>query len=166
MKKSKIFFFICALSVACFSTVHSQVRVNVNLDVQPPWGPASYDYAEYYFLPELGVYYSVPDRVFIYPQGNRWGFAKKLPHRYHHFDLYSAYKVVINEPKPYLRHDYFVEHYRDYRNMHQNNRRDFKGDNGKHKGWEKNGKARGNDNDFEHGNDRGDHAGYRGNDRN
>lgn len=161
MKRTKIIFFICALSVVCFSSVQAQVRVNVNLGVQPTWGPASYDYAEYYFLPELGIYYSVPDRVFIYPHGNGWKFAKRLPGRYRNFDLYSTYKVVVNEPRPYMRHGYYVEHYRDYRNMHQENRRDFRGDNGMHRGWEKNGKARGYDRDDDRSYDH-DNDGHRG----
>lgn len=159
MKKNRIPFVICFVFVACFSALHAQVRVNVNLNLQPKWGPASYDYAEYYFLPELGVYYSVPDRVFIYPHGNGWEFGRKLPRLYRHFDLYSTYKVVVNEPKPYMRHGYYVEHYRDYRNMHQEIWRDCREDNRKHRGWEKRDRDRRHENDFDR--DRGrDHDNY------
>lgn len=168
MKKVKVLFLVSVLSVACFSTIQGQLRVNVNINLQPQWGPASYDYAEYYFLPELGIYYSVPDREFIYPHGHQWIFSRELPSSYRRFNLYSTYKVVVNEPKPYLRHDYYVGHYRDYRNKHQDNRRDFKGDNGRHKGWEKNGKNRNYDNDFDrrhddHDDDHDhDHNGHKG----
>jgi hypothetical protein len=159
MKKIKIIFLISVLCVACFPTVQGQVRVNVNVNLQPQWGPASHDYAEYYFLPELGIYYSVPNHTFIYPNGRQWIFSRELPSRYRNVDLYSTYKVVVNEPKPYLRHNYYVAHYRDYRNKHQDNRRDFKGDNGKHEGWEKNGKDRQHNGDIDrrHGED---HAGH------
>jgi hypothetical protein len=165
MKKNTFLFVICFFSLVCFSSIQAQVRVNVNLDLQPKWGPASYDYAEYYFLPELGIYYSVPERVFIYPHGNSWKFAKRLPSRYRHFDLYFTYKVVVNEPRPYIRHGYYANHYRDYRNMRQENRRDFRGDNGRHRGWEKNGKARGYDRGGDRSYDRGNDRDYnRGND--
>jgi hypothetical protein len=160
MKKVNIIILISILSVACFSTAQGQLRFNVNINLQPQWGPASYDYAEYYFLPELGIYYSVPDQMFIYPNGHRWLFSEELPPRYRRFNLYSTYKVVVNEPKPYLRHQYYVEHYHDYYNRHQDNRRDFNGDNGRHRGWAKNGKNRNYDNDFDRGyNEHDEHRG-------
>ncbi|WP_293049897.1 hypothetical protein [Paludibacter sp.] len=162
LKWNRVLFVFCAVGLMSFVTAQAQVRLNVNIGVQPSWGPASYDYAEYYFLPELGIYYSVPEHVFIYPHGNGWKFAKRLPGRYSHFDLYSTYKVVVNEPRPYLRHGYYVEHYRDYRNMRQDNRRDFRGDNGLHRGWEKNGKSREYDRDADRGYDHDNEPGHRG----
>ena len=159
MKKIKIFFLIAVLSVAYFPTVQGRVRVNVNIDLQPQWGPASYDHVEYYFLPELGIYYSVPTHEFICPDGNRWTFSKELPPQYRRFNLYSTYKVVVNDPNPYLRNDYYMEHYRGYRIMRQDDQRDFKRDYGRHKGWEDDGNANYNDEGDGHGHD---HAGHRG----
>ena len=43
----------------------AQVRVNLNINIgsQPAWGPAGYDYVEYYYLPDIDVYYYVPTAV-------------------------------------------------------------------------------------------------------
>jgi hypothetical protein len=161
MKNFKVIFLMSILCIAYSSTMQGQVKINVNVDLQPQWGPALYDYAEYYFLPELGIYYSVPDHVFIYPEGHGWKFSRILPPRYH-ADLYSTYKVVLNEPKPYLRHDYYATHYRDYSNIHQENRRDFKGNNGKHKGWEKNGKMHDDNMNYDRGDDYNEHSWHKG----
>lgn len=98
-------------------TVHSasaQVSVSVNIGSQPAWGPVGYDYAEYYYLPDVDAYYYVPDRQFIYLSGNRWVHARALPASYH-YDLYRGYKVIVNEPKPYLRPTIYREKYGKYK---------------------------------------------------
>ncbi|MBB3187941.1 hypothetical protein [Microbacter margulisiae] len=126
------------LSVAYLATVKGQVRVKVNFNLFPQWQPASYNNVEYYFLPELGVYYYVPNHTFIYPDGNRWLFTRELPERYRHYDLYSTDKVIINAPTPYLRNSYYAEQYRhDQDNHYQADRWGFKRDNGRHRGWDR-----------------------------
>jgi hypothetical protein len=95
----------------------AQVSVNVNIGVQPLWGPVGYDVVEYYYLPDVQAYYYVPNRQFIYLQGNHWVFTNSLPPRYRGYNLYNGYKVVINDPKPYL-------HFADHRVKY-----------GKYKGW-------------------------------
>jgi hypothetical protein len=136
MKIGKKWIFLSMFSIICLLTANSQVKVNVNVNVQPPWGPAFYDYVAYYYIPEAGIYYYVPDRVFIYPEGHQWRFSRVLPPRYH-INLFSTYKVVINQPKPYLHHGYYVTHYRNKKQAHQVCRRDFhrnRGNNRKIKG--------------------------------
>ncbi len=98
----------------------AQVRVGVNINIgdQPEWGPRGYDYAQYYYFPDIDVYYDVPRRQFIYFDGRDWEFAYSLPSYYRDFDLYRSYKVVINEPRPYLRNDEFTERYYQYRGYH------------------------------------------------
>jgi hypothetical protein len=66
----------------------AQIRIQANIDIQPQWGPTGYDYAEYYYMPDIDVYYNV---------------------------LYRGYKVVINDPAPYRRCDYYRQQYRPYR---------------------------------------------------
>jgi hypothetical protein len=74
----------------------------INVSSQPSWGPKGYDYVEYYYLPDIEIYYHVPDRQFIYKSSNHWMFSSTLPAEYSNYDLFTAYKVVINEPKAYL----------------------------------------------------------------
>lgn len=94
-----------ALLLICSGSINvsAQVRVNVNIGSQPIWGPEGYDYVDYYYLPDIDVFYNVPNRQYIYLERGRWTFARKLPPRFHSFDLYRGHKVVINEYKPYRR---------------------------------------------------------------
>lgn len=84
------------------SPARAQVNVNINIGAQPLWGPVGYDYVEYYYLPDIEVYYYVPRRQYVYFDGGRWIFAASLPVRYRTYDLYTGYKVVVNEPRAYL----------------------------------------------------------------
>jgi hypothetical protein len=106
-----------AASLFLFSMTHSkaQVNVNVNIGAQPLWGPAGYDVVDYYYLPDLQMYYYVPSHQFIYLNGSNWVFVRNLPARYRGYDLYSGYKVVINEPKPYLHFDAHKVKYANYK---------------------------------------------------
>src|SRR5687768_8792210 len=98
----------------------AQVSVNVNIGAQPVWGPVGYNYVEYYYIPDIEAYYYVPSRRFIYLNNGSWIFASSLPYRYRGYDIYSGYKVVINEPRPYL-------HYRTHKVKYAK----YKGNNGR-----------------------------------
>lgn len=109
-----------AIAILIFSAfvsqpAQSQVNVNINLGRQPAWGPVGYDRVEYYYLPDIDAYYSVPKRQFIYADGNRWIFSNSLPSRYAGYDLYNGYKVVVNDPTPYMRPDVYRVKYGKYK---------------------------------------------------
>ncbi len=97
------------------ATAQVKLNVNVNIGSQPAWGPVGYDRVEYYYMPDIDAYYYVPERRFVYLEGTRWIFAASLPARYRGFDLYTGYKVVINEPRPYLRGDVYRVKYAGYK---------------------------------------------------
>lgn len=157
MKKLVISSVIIFFAVAAANNSEAQVRLNVNVNIgsQPVWGPVGYDYAEYYYLPDIECYYYVPRREFVYLSGNRWVFSASLPPRYRNYDLYSGYKVVINEPRPYLHFTQDRERYSRYRGDRSQiiirNSNDpkyyvvkghpkYRGDdNGRRKGWDKHG---------------------------
>jgi hypothetical protein len=46
-------------AVLLSSTVDAQISVSVsfNIDRQPIWGPTGYAHVEYYYLPDIEVYY-------------------------------------------------------------------------------------------------------------
>ncbi|QHS61551.1 hypothetical protein [Chitinophaga agri] len=97
----------------------AQINVNINIGRQPVWGPVGYDHVDYYYLPDIECYYSVPDQVYIYRDGNVWARSRNLPRRYNNFDLYHAHKVVINGvDRPYMMHDKYRREYNGYRNKH------------------------------------------------
>jgi hypothetical protein len=114
----KILTIICVVMAGFFygNSVQAQVRVNVNLNIgsQPVWGPTGYDYAEYYYLPDVDAYYYIPNHQYIYEDRGRWVYTSALPARYH-YDPYRSYKVVINEPKPYLHADVYRTKYGKYK---------------------------------------------------
>lgn len=116
MKKRVLIAALIAISAIYGLKADAQVRFNVNVNIgsQPAWGPTGYDYAEYYYMPDIDCYYYVPERRFIYMDAGRWCSAPALPPRYH-YDLYRGYKVVINEPRPYLRGNVYRNRYAGYR---------------------------------------------------
>ena len=114
----KLFLFAAVLMVSLFSinNAKAQVSLNINIGSQPVWGPAGYNHVEYYYFPDIDAYYNVPSAQYIYSNGGRWVWVSSLPAQYRNFDLYRAYKVVINEPKPYLRNNIYVTKYSKYKN--------------------------------------------------
>ena len=110
----KLTLLICIASLASFNS-HAQVNVSINIGSQPNWGPTGYDRVNYYYLPDIETYYYVPRHQFIYLDGGRWVFTASLPARYRSYDLYRGYKVVINDPRPYMRHDVYRAKYVTYR---------------------------------------------------
>jgi hypothetical protein len=115
----KIFLIAAILISACSYKADAQVSVNINIGRQPLWGPVGYDYVNYYYMPDLDVYYDVPRGLFVYYDFGQWNFAASLPARYGHYDLYRSYKVVINQRDPWLRNSYYRGQYRSYRGRYQ-----------------------------------------------
>ena len=121
----KKLFLIFALFIgAMLYKAEAQIHVNINIGNQPVWGPVGYDYVDYYYLPDLDVYYNVPRRQFVYFDFGRWIFTASLPSRYGRYDLFNTYKVVINERNPWLRNTYYRNQYRGYRGRQQSIIRD------------------------------------------
>ena len=111
---------VIAVLVFSQTDVSAQLRISKegNISSQPSWGPKGYDYAEYYYLPDIQVYYHVPGRQFIYQSNNNWVFSNSLPPEHKDYDLYTAYKVVINEPQAYLQLAKHRLKYRAYNGKH------------------------------------------------
>lgn len=94
------------------------VSVNINLGHQPAWGPIGYDYARFYYFPDMNVYYDVNGSMFYYPSGSRWVSSQYLPARYRRYDPYRTYKVVINDDRPWLNNGQHRKMYSRYKNNH------------------------------------------------
>jgi hypothetical protein len=120
MKKIILIITILFTFVTATKITQAQVSVGVNINIgsQPVWGPVGYDYVDYYYLPDIDVYYYVPRHQYIYLSGGRWIFSAYLPVRYRSYDLYSGYKVVVNEPRPYLHANVYRTRYAPYRGRH------------------------------------------------
>jgi hypothetical protein len=97
MKKLMLIFGLgLMIGMANVHNAEAQVHVSINIDVQPAWGPSGYDYAEFYYIPELNIYYDVINSMFYYYNERRWISARRLPVTYSYYDFYSLYKVVLN----------------------------------------------------------------------
>lgn len=96
----------------------AQVSLNINIGSQPLWGPVGYEYARFYYLPEIEVYYDVAARKYTYYQGNRWVTKSRLPSRFRKFDIYKTYKVVLNDSNPWRYHNKHRSRYARYIHIH------------------------------------------------
>ena len=120
MKKILVCLVFITCATATFKKADAQIRFNLNVNIgsQPTWGPVGYDHVDYYYLPDIEAYYYVPRHQFIYMSGGRWVFSSSLPPQYRNYDLYSGYKVVMNEPRPYMHFDRDRDRYSRYRGNH------------------------------------------------
>jgi hypothetical protein len=115
------YFFVLIVSLFLWgtsATLYAQISVNFNIGVQPIWGPTGYDYAEYYYLPDIDCYYYVPLHRFYYFERGRWIYRSSLPSRYGHYDLYNSYKVVVNERDPWRNDATYRQKYASYKGRH------------------------------------------------
>ncbi len=163
--------FTAAVLIACisFKSANAQLHISlgVNINAQPEWGPTGYDHADYYYMPDIGVYYDVPAHQYVYLSGNVWVRRSSLPYQYHDYDLYHGYKVVVNQPRPWRHDGDFRNRYAVYRgrhdqevirDSHDDRYREHWNDNGRHNGENKNddnGNGRGHGNGHGNGHGRG-----------
>lgn len=103
--KNLFYLSLLFLGIHFATPTQAQVSVNINIGNQPVWGPAGYEYARFYYIPEIDVYYNIASRKYTYFHGNRWVTKSKLPGHYRNFDIYRTYKVVINDNNPWRFHD-------------------------------------------------------------
>jgi hypothetical protein len=156
-----IFVVTLALLFAGMADAQVRVSINFNVDRQPIWGPTGYDRVEYYYLPDIGVYYNVPQRKFYYSEDGSWVGRSSLPSRYRGYDLYNSYKVVVNEKTPYRNDAKYKQQYASYKDRHDQeairDSRDAKyfanADHPEHRNWKKQQQqGNGNDKETKHGN--------------
>lgn len=103
-----------AVSISGF-VVAQNINININLDKQPSWGPSGYDYAGYYYFPDINIYFDVSNSLFYYLSGSKWVSNQYLPDKYRKYDLYSMYKAVINDQQPWLNNKNHKKTYSQYK---------------------------------------------------
>lgn len=114
-----------------FLTANSFAQVSVDIHYGPPaWAPAAPVTVQYYYLPDLGVYYDVPAQRYIYMNRGTWIRSAVLPGRYRGYDLYQAHPVYLTEYRGNAPYVLYKEHKVKYkgngkwkRNGHDNGRR-------------------------------------------
>lgn len=103
-----------ALLVASLSG-QAQVSVNVNIGTPPVWAPAAPVTVDYYFLPDIEVYYDVPGRTYIYFGNGAWRRSRFLPARYRGYNLAQGHTIYLSDYHGRTPYTYFKEHKVKYR---------------------------------------------------
>ncbi|MGO4771409.1 hypothetical protein ACEN2I_07075 [Flavobacterium sp. W22_SRS_FK3] len=153
---------IVGLFLIVANATQAQVSVNVNIGTPPVWGPVGYTNMEYYYLPDIQSYYDVRASQFIYFGGGRWVRSSRLPRQYRNYDLYSGYKVVLNDyhgRTPYVYYDrHRATYYKGYHGAPQkpfrprdNHHNDNRGHHDKHYGYNDKSHNKKNDHHNSHG---------------
>ncbi|MDR6845753.1 hypothetical protein [Flavobacterium granuli] len=144
-------FIITGLLLFAASTTQAQVSVDVNIGTPnvnvhvgtpppppppsrpsppPVWGPVGYDEVEYYYLPDIQVYYDIRLAQYIYFGNGKWVRSRYLPSHCRNYDLYHGYKVVLTDyhgHSPYSHfHDHKVKYYKGYKGKPQKSRGEYK----------------------------------------
>jgi len=112
--KKQILLIALILSSFCHCA-QAQVGIHFNIGLQPLWGPTGYDYAQYYYIPDIDAYYDVANQQYVYFDDGRWIYSSVLPPRYAGVDLYRVHKVVVNQPSPWLHHERYHNTYYSWR---------------------------------------------------
>lgn len=131
------------------NTMSGQVSINVNLGLQPAWGPVGYSSVDYYYLPDIQAYYDVRATQFIFLSGGIWVRSGHLPRQYRDYDLNRGYKVVLTDyhgSRPYANFRYHkVKYYKGYKGAPQKCiGYAYRNDNGHHDNGNHNGNRHGN----------------------
>ena len=110
---------LLALLLVCIAiSGNAQISFNINIGAQPSWGLVGYDYVNNYYFPDIETYYNLPSKQYTYLEDGVWITRYSLPPRNGGYNLYTGYKVIINEPRPYLQHNNYRARYAPFRNKH------------------------------------------------
>ncbi|WP_419700140.1 hypothetical protein [Mucilaginibacter sp. NFX135] len=106
-----------AILLSCLSVkiASAQISLSINIGNQPEWGPTGYDHADYYYLPDVDSYYDINAHQYVYLNNNVWVHGAALPPRFGNYDVYHSYKVVVNQPTPWVHNDVIRRKYVSYR---------------------------------------------------
>ena len=149
MKNLKMIALVMMLFFAS-NSINAQVSVNVNLGLQPSWGPVGYSSVDYYYIPDVQSYYDVRATQFIYLNNGVWIRSSRLPYQYRSYDLNRGYKVVLNNYHGSRPYDNFkshkVKYYKGYKGKPQQSLGNRNNGNGNHKSYKSNGNSKGHGN--------------------
>jgi hypothetical protein len=62
---------------------------------------------DYYYLPEVEAYYSIPLNRYFYYNDSRWISAAYLPGAYRSYDWRTARRFEVRGRRPYMNHDVY-----------------------------------------------------------
>lgn len=104
MKKVVVLMMLIMGGIMVTSRSEAQISINISIGDQPDWAPVGYDHTQYYYFPDMDMYYDVAVHQFVYLQNRHWVHSAVLPVAYRRYDLYKVHKVMINERNAYINH--------------------------------------------------------------
>jgi hypothetical protein len=107
---------IIAASSLISQTASAQISVSVQFGtpavrVYRPAPQPAVVYDDFYYLPDVEAYYSVPEHCYYYMDGRRWVSAAYLPGRYHDYDWRYARRYQVRAVRPYEQHNVYRNRY-------------------------------------------------------
>ncbi len=134
MKTLKLFVF----GLLFITSTQAQVSVNVNLGTPPVWAPANAVVTQYYYLPDVDMYYDVPAQRFLYVKNGKWVRAERLPARYSGYNLRNGKVIYLTDYRGNTPYVFHKNHKVKYVGKKYHPRKaKAKPNNGKHKGHKK-----------------------------
>ena len=104
------------------------IRVGFHIGARPVYAPApvvreepvyqedqpvSYD-DDYYYLPDVGAYYSVAEQCYYYNDGDNWISAAYLPGEYRNYDWRSARHYEVRARRPFMHDEVYRSRYNGF----------------------------------------------------
>lgn len=97
------------LSLTTVSFAQVSVSVNINAPA-PAWIAAPVPTAEFYYLPDIQVYYDRPAAQFIYLHQGSWIRSRSLPVAYRGYDLHRGRTVCLTDYHGRTPYSYYRTH--------------------------------------------------------
>ncbi|MBK0378867.1 hypothetical protein [Mucilaginibacter segetis] len=106
-----------------YNTANAQISIHIGLNIPthrvyvpvqtsvPVYNDEFDDSDDYYYLPEVDAYYSIPRRAYFYFDGGRWISAAYLPGAYRDFDWRTARRYEVHARRPYLHAEVYRSRY-------------------------------------------------------
>lgn len=113
MKTLKLLTLGLLLTVATTSFAQVSVSVNINAPA-PAWIAAPVPAAQFYYLPDIQVYYDRPAAQFIYRNNRGWIRSRSLPVAYRGYDLYRGRTVCLADYHGSAPYAYYRTHHARY----------------------------------------------------
>ena len=116
MKKITLLAVLITL-VSVINKTEAQVRFGVSLNIgapvyaAPAYNAPVYNADDYYYYPDIDMYFSIALGQYIYFDGYRWINTAYVPYAYRGYDFNHLRRVNIHEARPYLHADVYRERY-------------------------------------------------------
>lgn len=134
MKTLKLFVF----GLLFITSTQAQVSVNINLGTPPVWAPTNAVATQYYYLPDVDMYYDVPAQRFLYVKNGGWVRAEHLPARYSGYNLRNGKVIYLTDYRGATPYAFHKQHKVKYvGKKYYPKKRKVKHNKGNHKGHKK-----------------------------